>query len=59
MALDPFAWQDEEAILFYFTPNSVSEIEFGVGAQIPIQLHLLLSSMSILTEESCFTKWFF
>ena len=29
----PFAWESNKAILFYFTQNSVSEIEFGVSVQ--------------------------
>ena len=29
----PFAWQSNKAILFCFTQNSVSEIEFGVRVQ--------------------------
>ena len=28
-----FAWQKNKAILFYFTQNSFSKIEFGTGAQ--------------------------
>ena len=31
--MSPFAWQSNKAILFYFTPNSVSEIQFGVRIQ--------------------------
>ena len=29
----PFAWQSNKAILFYFTQNSVSEIQFCTGVQ--------------------------
>ena len=32
-AVSPFAWQSNKAILFYFTQNSVSEIQFGVRVQ--------------------------
>ena len=31
--MPPFAWQNNKAILFYFTQNSVSEIRLGTGAQ--------------------------
>ena len=31
--MSPFAWQSNKAILFYFTQNSVSEIQFGTSVQ--------------------------
>ena len=31
--VSPFAWQSNKAILFYFTQNSVSEIQFSTSAQ--------------------------
>ena len=31
-AVSPFAWESNKAILFYFTQNSVSKIQFGTGA---------------------------
>ena len=30
----PFAWQSNKVMLFYFTQNPVSEIQFGTGGQI-------------------------
>ena len=29
----PFAWQSNKSVLFFFTQNSVSEIQFGTGIQ--------------------------
>jgi len=37
--VSPFPWQNIKAILFYFTPNSVSEIQFSTGAQKPSFQH--------------------
>ena len=33
--VSPFAWQSNKAILFFFTQNSDSEIQFGTSAQRP------------------------
>ena len=33
LTVSPFAWQSKKALLFYFPPNSVSEIWFDTGKQ--------------------------
>ena len=38
-AVSPFAWQNNKAILFFFTQNSVSEIQSGTSAQMPSFQH--------------------
>ena len=44
--VSPFAWQSNEAILFYFTLNSVSEIRSGTGAQRPSFQYQALDDLS-------------
>ena len=39
LAVSPFAWQSNKAILFYFTQDSVSEVQFGTSAQRPSFQH--------------------
>ena len=52
-----FAWQRNKAILFYFTQNSVSEIEFGTGGQRSWAISIILVWALSTLGPSVFLGW--